>query len=54
MEKEFSPFLKKQWMEQIKVYKPYKEHFTTEWKDPYSFIRPYIIIDFLREFPITR
>lgn len=53
----YHPFLRKQWTHQIKSYeinsRENHENFI-DWDDPYKNIRLWTIIDFLREFKLTK
>lgn len=64
---QYHPNLRHMWEQQITTYKPNQDNInlTTkdnaiiyenfiEWDDPYRFIRPWTIIDFLRNFKLTK
>ena len=60
--KQFHPFLQDNWNKQITAYKPinsqpYQQTVNEEfidWDDPYRNIRFWTIVDFFREFKLTK
>ena len=53
----YHPVLRDKWEKQITAYLPeqnFTEEYFIDWDDPYKNIRPWKIIDFLREFKLTK